>query len=721
MDKNNFSQRTSATYLGRKRLNPTYFENSLFRTLISPEPKNEYESLLLLYKNIFGVNWTEKFIRDNQQILDNISPNALWFLYSSIFFPNDLKFLSFIDQNSLKELFSVVTKENESFNVKKNSQLKNKIIFCDDLLSISDKKSIASIEEKLCDMIKNVRKKNEMNIDKLEMKIPNKKIIEPQEGFIPYNSILRDVSIANDSLDTINKYCTYLHNKTQSDLKNLTQKSKIFDIESEIKEIKDEDDWVCFICNNGDLDDNQLIYECESCSLTVHQSCYGIKTDKVEHWKCDCCKAKEQNAECILCSVRGGAMKKADIPKDSSYIKNIMNIRLGKDLPLYNSHVIIPQGNFEEIDKTWVHLSCALWNPDISFTNFEEKTGIKCIEMIDYSRYYEHCDVCNKEGFGPTIKCNHQNCEFRAHPECARMNKYHLEVVNDKGTLNYNIYCFKHKPLTVVKNILRRYTQKEEDIKEFANLLRKIYKGYEKEYHKSIIEIKPMIKSSDEKEINLLLSSNITTRQNANTNSSCSNTSSQSLTKPSISSIKYEEKTNLSQSQSLFISRFKVLARFVSLNSNIMLSKHKDKNNQMYYTLYNSDPSEITISYEDTLKPNFPWEKLHFKSLTIYQLKQYYSKLIPNDYTFNSLILNKEIVSDFSKELNFDNSQTYCYCKQKHKDSDVMICCEKGKNCVGSHNGWYHLKCIEEYKDIHKEDVNKIKFTCAACKESKSS
>ena len=80
-----------------------------------------------------------------------------------------------------------------------------------------------------------------------------------------------------------------------------------------------------------------------------------------------------------------------------------MNIRLGKDLPLYNSHVIIPQGNFEEIDKTWVHLSCALWNPDISFTNFEEKTGIKCIEMIDYSRYYEHCAVCNKEGFGPTI------------------------------------------------------------------------------------------------------------------------------------------------------------------------------------------------------------------------------------------------------------------------------------------------------------------------------
>ena len=94
--------------------------------------------------------------------------------------------------------------------------------------------------------------------------------------------------------------------------------------------------------------------------------------------------------------------------------------------------------------------------------------------MIDYSRYYEHCDVCNKEGFGPTIKCNHQNCEFRAHPECARMNKYHLEVVNDKGTLNYNIYCFKHKPLTVVKNILRRYAQKEDDIKEFANVLRKI-------------------------------------------------------------------------------------------------------------------------------------------------------------------------------------------------------------------------------------------------------
>ena len=170
MDKNNFSQRTSATYLGRKRLNPIHYENSIFRPLVSNEPKDDYESLLLLYKNIFGVDWTEKFIRDNQQILDNISPNALWFLYSALYFPDDLRFLSYIDQNSLKELFSVLTKENENFNVKKSSTLKNKISFCDELFSLSDNnKSITSIEEKLCDMIKNVRKKNETQIDKLQM------------------------------------------------------------------------------------------------------------------------------------------------------------------------------------------------------------------------------------------------------------------------------------------------------------------------------------------------------------------------------------------------------------------------------------------------------------------------------------------------------------------------------------------------------------------------
>ena len=90
MDKSHTCQRANSTFLGRKRQNTSYFDNSIFRPLISSEPKDEYETLLLKYKNIFGLDWTEKFIRDNQQIMDNISPNALWFLYSSSFFPKDL-------------------------------------------------------------------------------------------------------------------------------------------------------------------------------------------------------------------------------------------------------------------------------------------------------------------------------------------------------------------------------------------------------------------------------------------------------------------------------------------------------------------------------------------------------------------------------------------------------------------------------------------------------
>lgn len=723
MDKIHTCQRATNTFLGRKRQNASYFDNSIFRSLITSEPKDEYEILLSQYKNIFGVDWTEKFIRDNQQVMDNLSPNALWFLYSSSFFPNDLRDLANIDLLSLQEVFSMMTKESESQNVKKSSLLKTKLTFCDDLCSIAKKEkehSLSFIEKNISSLLNRVKIRNEAKIEKLQKMIPPKKQIELNEKCIHKNSILRDVSLTNEKLNKVNEYCEYLQNQSKKEMETSSKKEKLFDVSTEIKEIKDEDDWVCFICNNGDLDDNQLIYECESCSITVHQSCYGIKTDKVEHWKCDCCKELEKGkeVECILCSVKGGAMKKADLPYDSSYVKNIMKIRnKDKDIPKYNSHFVIPFNDYNDIDRCWVHLSCALWNPNISFTNFEDKTGIKCIEMIDYNKFYDHCDICNKEGYGPTIKCNYPNCTFKAHPECARINKYHLEVVNDKGTLNYNIYCFEHIPVTLVKHIMRRNEQKEEDIKEFSNIIKKIYKGYEKEYHKPFIEIKQQIKKEDKDskvdEIHLILSSNMKTRNSTspstNTYSSYSNASSQSITKPISSFLSDEkDKETININKHVFIDSFKSLIHNIASKFRIIVLKNKDKS----YSLSNKPSSSRLISYKDTLSSSFPWEEMNYNKYSSQQLRKYYLKIIPDELTYKNIILPVE----FTIETKATEGHTYCYCKQTKLNEDEMIRCEKGRNCLGSDNGWFHIQCIEELRNLPKEEAENVKFICNECK-----
>jgi hypothetical protein len=87
-------------------------------------------------------------------------------------------------------------------------------------------------------------------------------------------------------------YSTYLSNLAQHSSSSLSSSLPLLNITSQLTQITDDDDnYICFICNNGDIDDTtQLIYECECCSITVHQSCYGISTDTSEHWLCDACK-----------------------------------------------------------------------------------------------------------------------------------------------------------------------------------------------------------------------------------------------------------------------------------------------------------------------------------------------------------------------------------------------------------------------------------------------
>jgi hypothetical protein len=105
------------------------------------------------------------------------------------------------------------------------------------------------------------------------------------------------------------------------------------------------DDIVCLICNDGDYEDNDLIVYCSSCGMTVHQSCYGIVVLPKDDWHCYPCLAfgpeKAKLQTCILCPVKGGAMKPCQLKMSTQPYTIIMNLRKEinpslSDLPIIN-------------------------------------------------------------------------------------------------------------------------------------------------------------------------------------------------------------------------------------------------------------------------------------------------------------------------------------------------------------------------------------------------
>ena len=82
------------------------------------------------------------------------------------------------------------------------------------------------------------------------------------------------------------------------------------------------DEECCLVCGDADYEDDNLIGYCDKCGLSVHNRCYGLKPDAFEKDKefvCYGCKAfgdKTMQVACVLCQLRGGAMKPVNCRRD---------------------------------------------------------------------------------------------------------------------------------------------------------------------------------------------------------------------------------------------------------------------------------------------------------------------------------------------------------------------------------------------------------------------
>ncbi|KAL7003601.1 Histone-lysine N-methyltransferase atx5 [Sarracenia purpurea var. burkii] len=93
----------------------------------------------------------------------------------------------------------------------------------------------------------------------------------------------------------------------------------------------------CAVCRwVEDWDYNKIII-CNRCQIAVHQECYGARNVKdFTSWVCRACETPDIKRECCLCPVKGGALKPTDV------------------------------------ESLWIHVTCAWFQPEVSFSSDEK-------------------------------------------------------------------------------------------------------------------------------------------------------------------------------------------------------------------------------------------------------------------------------------------------------------------------------------------------------------
>ena len=396
--------------------------------------------------------------------------------------------------------------------IKKNNNIISIDLFND---NEDESNSFAKDKNLINYFIKKIHELNEKNLKSLRLKIDKyisakslnnnnykNDTLPKRNNYIKYNPILE---LNHESLNKFNKLIDYIINKESKESHNYELEKKIFSFSETFIESSNNTNCltlsnnissdrlsqsmlpsqnICCICNNGDIEQNQLLFRCEQCGLVVHQNCYGAQEQDLKNWVCDPCKEMPKegvyNLECFLCPVKGGAFKKVELPIESTFYKRIMEYKHNKNtLPNYNYSIIIPKENYKESKFAWVHLSCALWNYNITVKNYEKKSGIS-LDNMKYEDFNSYCNLCKKDNSGPSIKCNNDSCECKFHPECARINNCCLEVEIINKEYQYNVYCYKHKPNLFAKRVNMNIKNEVQQIIEVNFALNNYYEQYKK-------------------------------------------------------------------------------------------------------------------------------------------------------------------------------------------------------------------------------------------------
>ncbi|GMJ06454.1 Arabidopsis TRITHORAX 5, SET domain group 29 [Hibiscus trionum] len=167
----------------------------------------------------------------------------------------------------------------------------------------------------------------------------------------------------------------------------------------------------CAVCRwVEDWDYNKIII-CNRCQIAVHQECYGARNVKdFTSWVCKACETPEITRECCLCPVKGGALKPTDV------------------------------------ETLWVHVTCAWFQPEVSFASDEKMEPALGILSIPSNSFVKICVIC-KQIHGSCTQCC--KCSTYYHAMCASRAGYRMELhcleKNGRQMTKMVSYCAYHR------------------------------------------------------------------------------------------------------------------------------------------------------------------------------------------------------------------------------------------------------------------------------------
>ena len=190
---------------------------------------------------------------------------------------------------------------------------------------------------------------------------------------------------------------------------------------------------------------------CECCKLTVHPKCFGLsqnegmKAHGERRWVCEQC-TNDRNPtvstehSCCLCMTEETSIDLVEPPRVSHKKKTDRERekeRLEKELAdnlraEYRNKQLLqhrPLGPREPLKRTagnnWVHVYCAVWTPEIRFSNAKKLELAEGFQQIPQARHQAVCKLCKNRDHanrlrvdkGACVSCFQCNANF--HVSCA--------------------------------------------------------------------------------------------------------------------------------------------------------------------------------------------------------------------------------------------------------------------------------------------------------------
>ncbi|KAF3056298.1 E3 ubiquitin-protein ligase SNT2 [Daldinia childiae] len=321
----------------------------------------------------------------------------------------------------------------------------------------------------------------------------------------------------------------------------------------------------CAICHQMAPTGEQAHLSCKECRLTVHRKCYGVIDNRLPgKWTCDMC-LNDKNPQvsidykCVLCPVEFTEHDFIEPPKNTHKKKTEKEKekeRLDRDLAQkaveyyrkkqeeMNRPVNPREPLKRTADNNWVHVTCAVWMPEVKFGNALALGPSEGIPLIPRSRFDEVCKVCKQKG-GACVAC-HQ-CRAPVHVECAHQNGYLLgfeitpvkgsrrdqhnlvTIGGETGIMSAAVWCKEHIPQkSVVHRMHDPVPQPESQSKDaqLANALQL----YVHNYKQADLTLTGNVRKANLANLAATKTPTVTTQTNPNRRQSTTNVSSSATT-----------------------------------------------------------------------------------------------------------------------------------------------------------------------------------------------